>query len=278
MIHQNIQRNSAAWGDQPAHLVSWRSVAAGLLISLFTMTALVGLGMAFGGIGIDDDVTVKGASVFTGIWFLVSTVISLFVGSYYSARLSTYRIPAMGTANGLLIASLFILFFLFQAFSTIGMVGRGAGSLVESTSSGLTEITASNPQSTSVVASFVEEQFLELDLRSSPQIVASGVASRLLSGNIEGAKNYLGFQANIDAEEAQARIAQLNAQAKRLIDEAKVAAASALKTTGWSLFILIVLSTIAAVFGGYLGGRGTREVVAQTAPDRAGLFNKPREV
>ena len=259
MIHQNAQKYSA-------HFVSWRSVIAGLLVSLFTMTALIGLGMAFGGIGIDDNVTVRGASVFTGVWFLVSTIISLFVGSYYSARLSTYHLPTIGAANGLLIASLFIMFFIFQAFSAIGTFGRGAGSLVESTSSSLTD--------TSMVASFVEEQFLDLDLRSSPQIVASGVARRLLSGNIQGARNYLAFQAKIDAKEAQARVTQLNAQATRLMADAKVAAASALKTTGWSLFFLIVLSSIAATLGGSLGAR---PMLGQPIPDGVGLF-KPREV
>ena len=253
MNHQNAQKYSA-------HFVSWRSVIAGLLVSLFTMTALIGLGMAFGGIGIDDNVTVRGASVFTGVWFLVSTIISLFVGSYYSARLSTYHLPSIGAANGLLIASLFIMFFIFQAFSAIGTFGRGA------TSSSLTD--------TSIVASFVEEQFLDLDLRSSPQVVASGLASRLLSGNIQGARNYLAFQAKIDSEEAQARIIQLNAQSNRLMTDAKVAAVSALKTTGWSLFFLIVLSSIAAALGGSLGAR---PMLGQRVPDGVGLF-KSREV
>lgn len=107
-------------GEYPTHLVSWKSVAAGFLVTLFTMTALLGLGMALGGIGINEELSAKGASIFTGLWFLSSTILSIFVGSYYSARLSSYRVAKIGASNGLLIACLFILFFFIQAFSVIG--------------------------------------------------------------------------------------------------------------------------------------------------------------
>lgn len=261
MNHQNTQAQ--------AHLVSWKSVAAGFLVTLFTMTALLGLGMAFGSIGLDDETSAKGASVFTGIWFLVSTLVSIFVGSYYSARLSAYRVPKVGAANGLLIACLFILFFLIQAFSAIGTIGRSAGTLVGNMAIGATEMAARNPQSTGMVANYVEEQFMNLELRSSPQVVASGVASRVINGNFQGAQNYLAYQANISSADAQARVAQLRAEASRLVDEAKAAAATALKATGWSLFFLIFFSTIAAIIGGYLGSRTN---IAHPITDDLGLF------
>lgn len=102
-------------GEYSTHLVSWKSVAAGFIVTLFTMTALLGLGIALGDIGIDENVSVEAASIFTSLWFLSSIILSIFVGSYYSVRLSSYRVAA----NGLLIACLFILFFFIQAFSII---------------------------------------------------------------------------------------------------------------------------------------------------------------
>lgn len=97
-------------GERSTHLVSWKSVAVGFLLTLFTMAALVSFGIALKGTGINENV-----SIFTGLWFLSSIILSMFVGSYYSIRLSFYRIAA----NGLLIACLFVSFFLIQAFSVI---------------------------------------------------------------------------------------------------------------------------------------------------------------
>jgi hypothetical protein len=92
-----------------------------------------------------------------------------------------------------------------------------------------------------MITNFAEEQFAGLELRSSPQVVASGIASRLLNGNADGANNYLAYQVNIQTSEAQMRIAQIRAQANRMIEDAKETTATALKATGWSLFFLIFI-------------------------------------
>ena len=48
-------------------LVSWRSVLAGLLVSFLTLTILLSLGMAFGGVGLDDGTSLQNAGIFTEI-------------------------------------------------------------------------------------------------------------------------------------------------------------------------------------------------------------------
>jgi hypothetical protein len=273
MINHNINNNSTDWGEHPTQFVSWKSVLAGFFLALFTMLGLLGLGMAFGGIGIDEESSLQGASIFTGLWFLVSTIIAILVGSFYSARLSSYSMPRIGAANGLLIASLFILFFVTQFFSVIGSIGTSAGAIVGFTATEATQAAASNPEASLMVTSYVEEQFLDLELRSSTQVVASGVASRLLNGNAKGAQNYLAYQANLSPEEAQTRVTEFSAQANRLIEQAKVTAADALKTAGWSLFFLIACSAIAAALGGFWGSRA---IVNHSLTDDIGML-KTRE-
>lgn len=101
--------------EHPTYIVSWKSVTAGFLVTLFTLTALLGFGIALGDIGIDESISAETTNIFTSLWFLSSITLSIFVGSYYSARISSYRV----VANGLLIACLFFLFFFIQAFSLI---------------------------------------------------------------------------------------------------------------------------------------------------------------
>lgn len=237
-------------------LISWRSVVAGTLVAFFTMIGLLGLGMAFGGIGLDADTSLSSAGMFTGIWFLVSSLISIFLGSYFAARVSKFQTGRIGSAQGLVIAALFLGFFLYQTVSAVGSLGSAAGSLVGNSASLIgqgAQQAAQNPTITNTVRNLTEDALGDLNLRSDPQTVIMGVGTRLMNGNIEGAQTYLSRQTGITQAEASARISQLNTQVQQTIDQAKQGAATALKSTGWSLFLLVALGALAAIGGGALG-------------------------
>ncbi len=117
------------------------------------------------------------------------------------------------------------------------MAGAGIGKLADSPA----------------VGNMVEDAMGDLNLRSDPEQVATGVASRLIRGDTEGAKNYLSRQSGITPEEANVRITQMKTQVDQAIDRTKQGAAMVLKSTGWSLFLLVVLGALSAVFGGSLG-------------------------
>jgi hypothetical protein len=237
-------------------LISWRSVIAGTLIAFFSMIGLLGLGMAFGGIGMDDNTSLRSAGIFSGIWFLVSALISIFSGSYFAARVSKFQTGRIGSAQGLVIAALFLGFFLYQMMSTLGMVGSAAGNLVGGSASliGQGVVSASQNQTiTNTVSNLSEDALGDLNLGSDPRTVAMGVGTRLVNGNVESAKNYLARQAGISPAEADARITQLNTQVSQTINQAKEGAATALKSAGWTLFLLVALGALAAIAGGALG-------------------------
>lgn len=237
-------------------LISWRSVVAGLLIAFFSMIGLLGLGMAMGGIGLNEDTSAKGAGIFTGVWFLASTLISIFVGSYFAARVSKFQTGRIGSAQGLVIAALFLGFFLYQSVSAIVGMGGAAGSMIGKSAvaigTGASRV-AQRPGVMATIGRYAEDALGDLNLRSEPTVVARGVADRVVHGDSEGAKNYLARQAGITPEEADARIAQLKTRADRVIDEAKVATGNALQATGWSLFLLVILGALSSVLGGALG-------------------------
>lgn len=237
-------------------LISWRSIVAGLLIAMFTMIGLIGLGLAFGGMGMNEDTSAQSAGIFTGVWFIASTLISLFVGSYFAGRVSKFRTGRIGSAQGLVIAALFLGFFLYQTLSTIGSVGSMAGSFLERSGSFIAQgasKAAENPTITNTINNLSEDALGDLNLRAEPQVVAQGLSSRLLRGDTEGAKNYLARQAGITPTEADARIVQMKAQVDKYVGDAKESAAVALRSTGWSLFLMVILGAIASVLGGALG-------------------------
>lgn len=229
-------------------LISWRSVMAGLLISFFTMIGLLGLGMAFGGINMNEDTSAQSAGIFTGVWFLASALISIFVGSYFAARVSKFQTGRIGSAQGLVIATLFLGFFLYQTLATIVSMGGAAGSII----GGVSRV-ADQPGVMNTVSQLAENALGDMNLRSDPGVVAQGVATRLIRGNTDGAKNYLAMQAGITSEEADARIVQLKTQADKAIGDAKAGAGDALQATGWSLFLLVILGALSSVLGGALG-------------------------
>ncbi len=240
----------------PHALISWRSIVAGLLLAFFTMTGLIGLGLAFGGIGLDDETSARGAGIFTGIWFVVSALISIFVGSYFAARISKFRTGRIGSAQGLVIAALFVGFFLYQTLATIGMAGQAMGGMIKGSGGMIArgvDKAAESPVINNAVSNVAEDAIGDLNLKSDVRTVGTGVATRLVRGDAEGAKNYLSMQAGITPAEADTRIAQMKTRVDKIIEDAKEGTAAALKSVGWSLFLLTLLGSLAAVAGGAMG-------------------------
>jgi hypothetical protein len=237
-------------------LISFRAIVAGVLIAMFTMTGLIGLGLAFGGMGLDPETTAQSAGIFSGVWFVASVLVSLFLGSYFAARVSKFRSGRVGSVQGLVIAALFLGFFLYQMISALGSAGSALGGFIGQSGSAISagvQKAAGNPTVANTIGNFTEDALGDLNLRSDPQVVAQGLGTRLVRGDTEGARNYLARQAGISPTEADARIAQMKGQVDRYVTDAKEGAATALRSTGWTLFLMVLLGALAAIGGGALG-------------------------
>ena len=250
---QDIIEGSLELDNQSMHpLISWRSVVAGLLISFFFMIGLLGLGMAFGGIGMQDGTTAKSASLFSSLWFLVSALISLFAGSYFAARISKFQLGRVGSAQGLVIAALFLGAFLYETITVIGGIGQFAGSFLGKTVD-VVETGFEKISDSPVLKDVAQEVVGDLKLKDTPQAVATGIATRLIRGDAKGAKIYLAEEAGITEAQANQRISAAKQRVDLALIKTRVGAAKALKSTGWSLFFLVFLGSVSAVLGGSLG-------------------------
>ncbi|RYZ76511.1 MAG: hypothetical protein EOP05_04810 [Proteobacteria bacterium] len=239
--------------DHKESFICWRSAFAGLFITLFTFVGLIALGMAFGGHGLDDGSSLANAGRFSAIWFLGSILISLFAGSFFSSRVARRAHAHIGATQGLLVASLFFAILLYQTASTIGAIGRAAGSTISAGASAASTGLAAAANS-STVNEIIEDSMGGTKVAPERlQAVVTGVAARLANGRPDSARNYLMRETGVTQAEADQRLATLKTQVDEAAVKTREATATALKATGWMLFLTMVIGAMAAAVGGALG-------------------------
>lgn len=228
-------------------LISWRSIVAGLIFSVICYVALTALGVGVMGTAAQQLIQEsegggQGIAIGAAIWAIVSILLSLVVGSYFAARISNLVTGKMGGAQGLVIASVFFALIFWGAGNAIGALGGAMGSAAKSIGGG-----AQNMMQNPAVQNQIDQAFQGLNLKSPPEVVAQNLASRIIAGDQQGAKNYLAYQAGIPASEVDVRIAQLQTQ----LQNAAESTAQGVAIAGWILFAALVLG----LGSGYLGGR-----------------------
>lgn len=235
-------------------LMSWKAVFAGLLVGLLTYAILFTLGVGIGGLSLREvvqDGGARGLGIGTGIWMVLMNVIALFVGGYFAARVSNYATPRIGAAQGFVIAAMFFGFMFYQVMSVAGLAGRGVTNAVSSAGAVAKDV-IQNPTVQNQVNDLIGEN---VQLKSDHETVAKELSSRLLSGDREGARDYLADQAGIPSQEAQARIDRFQSQAQGQLKEAGETTAEVIAGLGWAGFIILLLGTLACCFGGAAGSR-----------------------
>lgn len=256
-------------------VICWRSTLAGLALAVLTFMGVISLAIAFGGIGLSDGSSAKNAGIFSAGSIVLAMTLATFVGGYFSARASRARADVAGSMQGLLVGAVFMVLMFWQGMSALGTIGQAAGSAI-----GMTAATAAagvNAASQSpMVHAIIEDNMGDVKLKSDPEVVVKGVASRLIQGSPESAKNYLAAQAGITPAEADQKIAAMKTQADQFMAQTREATATALKAGGWSLFVVIVLATIASVMGGLVGTLNNHRHFVDVASDYKGFNVKAK--
>lgn len=142
--------------------VSWGAVFTGVILSLVVYLVMSVLGAAIGASLLSPLSQPNPARAFgfgSGVWMIVTTVVSVFVGGYFAGRCA----PVLGWLHGLLAWAVMILFVVFELTSLIGgavgaagnlaSAGATAGAATSQTSAGSSAINALSQQAQSAVAS-----------------------------------------------------------------------------------------------------------------------------
>lgn len=205
--------------------ISVSAILAGVIVTMIAqiMMTLLGLGIGMGVVNFQTAGTEEaaGIGIASGIWWLVSGIIALYLGGWVAGRLAGMPRSVDGALHGLLTWALASLLSLFLVTSTVGAFLNGSTQLL---SQGVKQISAASPE--------------------------MGQAA-------ESAMKNAGFSPNEVKAEAKEAGSEAVAAAKN-VDEADVrkaastAAQGAGATAFWAFGILLV-GMIAATAGGRQG-------------------------
>jgi hypothetical protein len=156
--------------------VSWGAVFTGVILSLVVYLVMSVLGAAIGASLLSPLSQPDPARAFgfgSGVWMIVTTVASVFVGAYFAGRCA----PVLGWLHGLLSWAVMILFVVFELTSLVGgamsvagnvaAAGATAGAATSQTTGGKSAMNSLSQEAQNAVASIAAAA-------SSPEAEADG--------------------------------------------------------------------------------------------------------
>lgn len=112
--------------------LSWGSIIAGVILSMIVYLVMSTLGTAIGAsllAPMSRPDTLRGFGFGSGVWVIVTTVLAVFIGSYYAGRCA----PVLGWLHGLLSWAAMTLFVVYAMTSLIAGAVSTAGSVAATT-------------------------------------------------------------------------------------------------------------------------------------------------
>jgi hypothetical protein len=113
--------------------ISWSAVFAGVLVAIVTqmLLTLLGLGIGLGTIDpVEETNPTAGLGMGSAIWYIISSLISLFLGGWVAGRLASAPRLFDGVIHGVLTWCLVTLLTIYFLTTTVGNIIGGAGRLV----------------------------------------------------------------------------------------------------------------------------------------------------
>lgn len=123
--------------------VSWGSIFAGAVIALALMVFFTTLGLAIGAASVDplyDSSPLSGLGVGSGIYMVITQLISLGIGGFAAARLAGVPRTVASLLHGCAMWSLVTVFLMWGAVSGGGAIFGAASSILGNTASGAANI------------------------------------------------------------------------------------------------------------------------------------------
>lgn len=128
-----IQPTTAPWAPSRVRRVSWGAIFAGLFVTIALQLMLTLLGAAVGAATVNpmqEQNPLKGLGTASGIWLLVTSLISIWIGSCVAGRLSGGPRRTDGLLHGVVTWSVSTLAMVMLLATTLGALLGGTGALL----------------------------------------------------------------------------------------------------------------------------------------------------
>lgn len=250
--------------------VSWGAIFAGVTAAIAVQLLLNLLGAGVGAATINPQQPGQGLALGAAIWFVVSSVISLFVGGWIAGRLAGIPNKRDGALHGFVTWSLASLALVYLLSTAVGGLLGGAASVLGQTASlagrgaqaATPAVTNVIAQATGVTPEQVEADAGDLARDSNFQAFVAGVIrnGQVTPQDRQALANLLVNRRNMSMQEANATIDRWQAQIAQGVQQTKQTAAQAAKTAAsgvskgaFGSFFALLLGLIAAVAGSWAG-------------------------
>lgn len=113
--------------------ISWSAVFAGVLVAIVTqmLLTLLGLGIGLSTIdAVEERNPGAGLGIGSAIWYIISSLLALFLGGWVAGRLASAPRPFDGILHGVLTWCLVTLLTVYLLTTAVGSVIGGAGSMI----------------------------------------------------------------------------------------------------------------------------------------------------
>ncbi|MBL1263582.1 hypothetical protein [Candidatus Methylomicrobium oryzae] len=254
--------------------ISWTSVFAGVVVALGVQMLLSTLGTGIGMSMIDplraqDTPTVSEFSIGAGLWWVVSSFLSLFIGGWVAAQFSGYLRHLDGVLHGLLVWALGTLITIYFLGSAIGSIASGTGNMLNAGTRSVAEkavtVVSGDEIRKDAEGLLLRQPRPGVEPRSAIMDPEFSMAlERFLTAEDRNAKeinrtaliNLLTARTGLSIDEATNRVNRWERTYAQAEQKVREAADQAAKAVAWSAlwgFLVILVSAIAAAVGGYVG-------------------------
>jgi hypothetical protein len=271
----------AQWAQQaPAtpRRVSWGAIFARAIavIAIELLLNLLGAGVGAATVNpLQGQLPGQGLALGAAIWFVLSCIISLFIGGWIAGRLADSPSKRDGALYGFVTWALASLVLVYMLSTAIGGVLGGAASVLGKTASlaghgaqaAAPTVTNVIGQATGVTPQQVQADAGDLARDPNFQAFVTGVARngqvtpqdhQALANLLVQRRHISMGEANATIDRWQTQIAQGAQQARQTAAQAATTAASGVSKGAFGSFFALLLGLIAAIAGGWVG---TREFV-----------------
>jgi hypothetical protein len=237
--------------------ISWGAIFAGTVVALVAQLLLTMLGLAIGLATIEPltgQTPWQGISIGAGIWWVVSALISLFLGGWTAGRLAGMPLRQDAILHGIVVWGLITLITFYLVITGVGAVIGGTLNVVQQ---GMQSIGSVAPQAADVLSQ--PEGARILRETGSGQDLSAALQQFLQEGseaNRQTVINILTERTQMSEVEARDTLAQLEQRYQQIrqgaADVAQDATNAVAMSALWTFFALLA-GAVAATVGSALG-------------------------